>query len=477
MSLKFKVIFSVSVLLMGISIVLSVMNYRTSVATTQTQLRETALPLSIDNIYGEIQKNIIEPNLVASMMANDTFVKAWIAEGEKEPQKIATYLHAIQERYGFLSTFLVSETSMHYYTPKGAIDTLKSTNPENQWYYRFKAKEVDSEINLDSNHLLDNSMIMFINNKIYDAKGSMMGATGVALKIAYLEEMLRYFHEKYHFNVLILDSRGKILLHNEMTPNYQTLLSPAQRSEIEAKIFTQTQKVFEFKSGSDSYLMHSKYIDGLDFYVVVEAKLDTFIQETKANFYKDIILSMGFAVLIIFIIFYTVNIYQRQLEYLVHHDTLTGLDNRRTFNEGFVNALQLFEKQSKPFGMIFIDIDDFKKINDTLGHVVGDSVLARVAQVLTQSVQKGDAVARWGGEEFAILCRNHPIDAIGASAKGIAEAIKLDAKLCEIAQGRVTVSVGVTVVRQGDTMDTMTSRVDEALYSAKNSGKDSVVYL
>lgn len=121
-----------------------------------------------------------------------------------------------------------------------------------------------------------------------------------------------------------------------------------------------------------------------------------------------------------------------------------------------------------------IDIDYFKKINDSYGHDVGDEVLIKLSKVLLENIRKVDILARWGGEEFAIL-----MPKINAG-----EAYKMLEKLRKTIEGTrlindisITISVGVTELKNTDTFDDLVKRTDEALYKAKNSGRNNVQVL
>ncbi len=122
--------------------------------------------------------------------------------------------------------------------------------------------------------------------------------------------------------------------------------------------------------------------------------------------------------------------------------------------------------------VLMVDIDNFKSINDTHGHEVGDRVLIEVARRLRESVRDSDFIARWGGEEFVVLLRDCPLaDAVARAEKirrRIAEAPCADA-------GTVTISVGVAELTADEDLDHWLVRADRALYQAKRSGRNAVV--
>jgi len=148
----------------------------------------------------------------------------------------------------------------------------------------------------------------------------------------------------------------------------------------------------------------------------------------------------------------------------IYRDALTGLLNRRAF--GLV--LHELAKQKKPFSLILFDIDDFKKINDTYGHMFGDRVLKFLAGLVKQHLRKGDLAFRWGGEEFAIIVFGNR-----DTAYKIAERLRKAAEASELDGMRFTVSFGVGEYK-GEPIKEFLKKVDEALYRAKKKGKNRV---
>jgi diguanylate cyclase (GGDEF)-like protein len=178
--------------------------------------------------------------------------------------------------------------------------------------------------------------------------------------------------------------------------------------------------------------------------------------------------------MIIVIILYTVKGYNKKLEELAAYDNLTKLPNRRTFNQNFEKALQLFKRDKIPRCVIFLDIDNFKSINDNYGHLVGDKVLKRVAVILNIQIRSSDNISRWGGEEFLILLNDSSLDDSLDVAEKIRVAFENDIELHDLINGGATASFGVTSFNELDTIETIVSRVDDALYEAKHNGKNCV---
>ncbi|RMH04631.1 MAG: GGDEF domain-containing protein, partial [Aquificota bacterium] len=163
---------------------------------------------------------------------------------------------------------------------------------------------------------------------------------------------------------------------------------------------------------------------------------------------------------------------KRKLEYTASHDYLTRALNRGGFFPTFEHLIAQAERYDVSLSLLMLDIDNFKMLNDTYGHMVGDEVLKRVAKVIRKNIRKSDLFARYGGEEFVIAL---PMTAEPFYvAEKIRKSIEEEPMLKEYG---LTVSIGATVYRKGDTPDSMIARADQALYKAKSGGKNRVVFL
>jgi diguanylate cyclase (GGDEF)-like protein/PAS domain S-box-containing protein len=163
---------------------------------------------------------------------------------------------------------------------------------------------------------------------------------------------------------------------------------------------------------------------------------------------------------------------EARLEMLATHDPLTGLPNRRTFDERIVSELSRARRHDRQLSLALLDVDRFKKINDTLGHPVGDMVLAGVAQVLRNHIRGDEVIARVGGEEFAWILPD-------ADAGGAQAAVKRCLTAVEAARFEgapsVTVSAGICAAREGLDVVELYRLADDALLAAKHAGRNRIV--
>lgn len=162
------------------------------------------------------------------------------------------------------------------------------------------------------------------------------------------------------------------------------------------------------------------------------------------------------------------------LESEAHTDTLTGLPNRRRFDEEFARAFGSAIRRSAPISVAIIDIDRFKDYNDAFGHQAGDEALRRIAQAIAESVERsGDFAARYGGEEFVVILEDTTLGGASGVGQRIRSAV-LDAAIRAPAGGLLSVSVGVAARLPGSTGEALLRQADEALYDAKNAGRNRV---
>lgn len=154
-------------------------------------------------------------------------------------------------------------------------------------------------------------------------------------------------------------------------------------------------------------------------------------------------------------------------------DGLTGLFNRAKLDQDLEQEMSRFRRYGGAFGVILLDIDHFKSVNDVHGHQVGDQVLKMIAAQLKEHTRESDIAGRWGGEEFLVICPQ--IDRAGVLQ--VAEKLRSAIKGTEFSTvGSKTASFGVTLSQEGDKIRALIARADKALYVAKNRGRDRVEY-
>ena len=123
---------------------ISLANYYVANRSLNQHIETNTLPLTSDNIYSEVQRDLLQPILVSSLMAQDTFVHDWIDAGEKQPEQMSRYLKAIQDRYNAITAFFVSEQTANYYHSTGIIKQISSSDAADDWYFATRHSTMNS---------------------------------------------------------------------------------------------------------------------------------------------------------------------------------------------------------------------------------------------------------------------------------------------------------------------------------------------
>jgi diguanylate cyclase (GGDEF)-like protein len=173
--------------------------------------------------------------------------------------------------------------------------------------------------------------------------------------------------------------------------------------------------------------------------------------------------------------------YQRRLAQGALMEPLTGLHNRRYFMERLASELAAAQRHGRALSLLLVDVDHFKRVNDSRGHAAGDEALRMLARVLQGAVRKEDVVARFGGEEFVVLARETSLSGAHALAERVRRAVERSRCSFERQEIAITVSIGVTVSQgltafeRGRTEQQLLEAADRALYRAKRLGRNTVV--
>lgn len=164
---------------------------------------------------------------------------------------------------------------------------------------------------------------------------------------------------------------------------------------------------------------------------------------------------------------------EERIRHLAHHDTLTGLPNRHLFNDRLAMALSRARRSGAKLALMYVDLDRFKPINDTLGHEAGDAVLKTVAERLSQSLRKVDTVARVGGDEFVVIAESiTSVEDAGVVARKILESLR-EPIAFRVHECQIGCSIGISLFPEhGEDPDTLCRTADSAMYAVKAAGRN-----
>lgn len=453
----------------------SLIGYFVARDSTNEQLQKQMLPLTSDNIYSEIQRDLLQPLLISSLMANDTFLINWAETGEKDPQRLAEYLAQIQRKYQTITAFFVSEKTRNYYHPNGVIKQVDESDPADAWYFHSRQNSTDYDINIDWDTAAPNRMSIFVNYRVLNQQGELVGVTGVGLSMEKVAQLIENYQRRYGREIYFVDRQGEITLRSSQFQQDIYLQNKAGLDQLFLQILSNPSASvsYDAKDGNTIYL-NSRLVPEFDWFLIVEQINDPATAKIETALWINIAVSLAISICVLLVVHFTLRGYQRRLELMATKDKLTGATSRQVFDWVFKRAQKTALRKDWPLSMIVLDIDHFKNINDQYGHQFGDQVLKSVSQLIRKKVRDVDVLCRWGGEEFLLLLENCDQQHAAKVAETLRESISQLQIRIKDQRVSVTISAGVAEYQLDESMDHLIERCDHAMYESKNKGRNRI---
>jgi diguanylate cyclase (GGDEF)-like protein len=298
-------------------------------------------------------------------------------------------------------------------------------------------------------------------------------------KNLYKEEQKNYIRSSI-FDGYFIDKEVEIF--NESAEKIKREVQNINKRDLEnIKINLKKGKSFStnLKIKDKSYLItfiNIRNCEGENIAYFVIYKPDKFFE----YLYKSFLITTTVSTFLLMLIFLSLYFYlSKQVEHkkkliiISETDPLTDIANRRAFMEKIEETIKISQKFDYPLSVILFDIDNFKKVNDTYGHDVGDYVLKEITKIVSNQLRKTDFFARWGGEEFMILLENTKLE----DAIQLAERLRKSIENYQFEKvGHITISLSVAKLKSDEDIDSFFKRLDELLYKAKRKGKNRVEF-
>lgn len=455
----------------------SLLSYYASRTSIRDNIVNTELPLTSDTVYSEIQKDLVRPVLISSMMSRDTFLRDWVLAGERDPERMTRYLKEVMTHYGTYTAFFVSNNSLTYYQAKGVLKKVSAAEPRDAWYFRVRDMATPYEINVDVDMANQDNLTFFINYKVYDYQDNFIGAAGVGLTVDSVIKLIDTYQQRYQRSVYFVDTAGRVVLTGaEGGPQGarvgQSLSELESMKELMTKLPKPQSGSYEYSTQGQGHFLNVRFIPELNWYLFVDKREDSALNEIRQSLYLNLLICLIVTLIVLALLNRVIKRYQTGIEAQATLDSLTGLPNRRGFDLLAAQAMQEAQREPKPLMAMLLDLDHFKRLNDTYGHLAGDHVLAGFARDLESCLRQSDIVCRWGGEEFIVLLKDTDSTNGLKIAEKIRQLIELQRYLYEGQALQVTVSIGLTALQPGDTQHNLLSRADLAMYRAKQTGRN-----
>ncbi|MBD9414238.1 diguanylate cyclase [Pseudomonas sp. PDM16] len=474
---QFSLLLLLMILLLGGFLATSLVSYYSSRDSIRHNIVNTELPLTSDNIYSEIQKDLIRPTQIASMMSRDTFLRDWVIAGEHDAQPMTRYLREVQEHYGTFTSFFISEKTRVYYQAKGVLKKIDQNEPRDAWYFRVRSMAEPYEISVDPDMANSDRLTFFINFKVFDFQDNFIGVAGVGLTVDAVVKLVDDYQQRYDRSIYFTDRNGYLMLTGAdggpMGAKRGQILGQVPGMEpLLAKLPQPKSGNFTYQEHGRGHFLNVRYIPELDWYLFVDKHEEGALAGVRHTLYLNMLICALISAVVLFLVYVATRRYQERIAALATTDVLTSLPNRRGFNLLAAQALQEAVRDQSPLSALLIDLDHFKLLNDTHGHLAGDHVLRGFAQSLQSNLRQSDIICRWGGEEFILLLK----DTGSSTARQLAEKIRQQTEEQVFQYNgvnlQITTSIGITELHGDDNLDRLIARADRALYRAKQSGRN-----
>lgn len=455
----------------------SLASYHAALQSIRDNIVNTELPLTSDNVYSEIQKDLVRPILISSMMSRDTYVRDWVMAGEQDIEQMTRYLREVQEHYATVTSFFVSDKTHTYYQAKGVLKQVQEGESRDLWYFRVRNMQTPYEINVDVDMANQDRLTVFINYKVFDYAQRFIGATGVGLTVDAVVKLIDDYQQRYDRSVYFVDTTGRIVLTGATGGPMgakvgQSLSEVAGLEDLMAKLPKPQSGNFEYREHGRGHFLNVRFIPELDWYLFVDKHETGALAGIRQSLYINLLICLLVTAIVLSLVSIALRRYQTRIAALATTDALTELPNRRGFDLLANQAIQEARREQSQLCALLLDLDNFKELNDTHGHLGGDEVLRGFARNLQSNLRQSDIICRWGGEEFILLLKNTPPE----QARQLAEKIRQQTEHSRFAYSgaslHITTSIGLAELHADDTLNQLLARADRALYRAKQAGRN-----
>jgi len=455
----------------------SLLGYKVAYDSVSEQIAGNALPLTSDNIYSEIQQDLLRPIFISSLMAHDTFVRDWAIDGEQDPDQLIRYLKEIQQKYHTITAFFVSERSRNYYHSSGVLKQVKESDPGDAWYFRVRQLPVgeEYEVNVDVDTAKQDSTTVFVNYRTYDYSGRPIGVIGVGLAVESVKKLIEEYQQRYGRRVYFVDRTGKVTLQGKEPIKMASIRDNPGMAKIATQILTTPSGSFTYQDGGRKIYLNSRLVPEFKWYLMVEQGEAEVEQRLMNTLLFNLLLSVIVIVVVLLLTYLTIGTYRRQLEQVAATDKLTGAMNRQAFDHLFEQNLLTAKRRTTSMSLMMLDVDHFKQVNDSYGHLCGDRLLRSLVATIRKGIRESDTLCRWGGEEFVVLlpeCDLQQAEVIANKLRGRIEEMSLYNRDIRVS---VTASFGIAQFDGEESREQLLGRADQALYRAKAAGRNLVV--
>lgn len=307
---------------------------------------ERVSTLTSEGIYHQIDSIFTKPINISLTMANDNLLKEFLADEKQRTaddafiQSMRDYLMAYKTKYAYDSVFLVSAQTNRYYHFNGLDRILAPGNPENDWYYTFLNSAEEYSLNIDNDEAANNEITVFINCKIKDTSGKIMGVVGVGFRVDSLQALLKEYETRFDVQAYLVDQNGTIEISTDQTGYHASnLFDDCEYPELKDQILSAKENfgTFWYSAQNGSGYLVTQYVSNLEWFLIIDndiSKLNQQLRWQLGGGILIIVLVIGFVLLMI------TNIIRKYNAQIVKLTVAKEKEHRRIFQEA---TQQLYE--------------------------------------------------------------------------------------------------------------------------------------
>ncbi len=432
---------------------------RPSLSGGQGSAREAAYnELVATHFYDRVDRMFAVPITVSREMAADSLLKGLLQEEESRSAEeieasISDYLSSIKDQFGYIASFFDDTATTEIYTPSGIS---KVVNPEQDaydiWYQIFLDSGKELDLDTDRDQVNDYRWTVFVNVRMHDDDGSLLGICGVGLFMDELQELVESCENEYGLKLNLVDDKGLVQVDVDASNIENAYLSDAIGDKVGSDSFTYVKKSF------GGFRM-TRAMEDLDWYLVVQGSGG--LRSGMPAWLAPSLLCLLLVALYVLAMYAAATRHSHALSNTpLPEDPLTGLPNRNYLNESF-GELGVFNT-TRYKSLAMFDIDRFKSINETKD---GDAIILRIVALSKELVDDRGLIFRWSGDEFVFFLE-----------MGAEEAEEKFKALCSAIYDEldVSISVGIVDIDLFESIKRNYHRAVQRCYAVKEAGGNGV---
>lgn len=425
-------------------------------------------------IYNDINSRLLEPVIVANTLASDHFLIELLENEEKmDAEEISRemdeYTTSYMKNFSYKTVFVASEKTKAYYTYDGFYKIMDVENDEDDvWYQKFVDSGKKYTVMLGGDEEYPDLWLIYIDVRIEDKEGNLLGVCGVSMELEEIQKQIAKYEKQYGIDILFTDAQGNIQVGSGDAKKYASFLQKLPEKII--KEDDHDDYAYEKEPESKNYTI-TKYMEKFDWYMVIH-NLDTY-----AYINNYVLISANVVVFLLCLLLLGISLHviakrDRGLFNSAYTDELTGLYNRRAYEEG-LDRIRKDVPSEKRIVVAIFDVNGLKEVNDKLGHASGDEMLRGAASTIRSVYGSYGKCYRTGGDEFVVILEE-PVEKLSVLNESFEKAAeKWHGK--QVAE--LNISYGVALSEEVCSIDEQIILADQRMYFAKKAyyqriGKD-----